>query len=71
MSILGVIIIVLVIPDNAKLCCNCQYFCEYFVYDERHQIFSICDAGRCTKVKTRLKCRVVYQKACEWFEQKK
>ncbi len=46
--------VVIMVSNEEKICCNCQYFCEYFVYNERHQIFSPCDAGRCTRVKTRL-----------------
>lgn len=59
---------VIIISNDKKVCCNCQYFSKYYVYNERHQVFSPCDTGRCTKVKTRLKCRIAYQKACEYFE---
>lgn len=61
---------VIIIPEDEKVCCNCQYFSKYYIYNEHHQIFNPCNTGRCTKIRTRLKHRIVYQKVCEDFEWK-
>ena len=68
--LLGVVIMVMIIEEDEKLCCNCQYFSKYYFYNEHHQIFTPCNTGSCTKVKTKLKHRTAYQKVCEDFKWK-
>lgn len=55
------------ISKEEKVCVNCKYFIQHYIYDERfHNDFLPCNAGHC--VKPRVKDRKPGRKACERFE---
>ncbi|MCI8628964.1 MAG: hypothetical protein HFE57_05600 [Firmicutes bacterium] len=57
----------LMISKEKKVCVNCKYFIQHYIYDKRfNNDFSPCNDGHC--VKPRLKNRKPKNKACEHFE---
>ncbi len=72
-SQLGVIIMTMVerllISEDEKVCCNCKYFWQHYIYNKHYECFQYCNAGHC--VKPRVKDRKPNHKACEHFEKKR
>ncbi len=56
------------VADYEKVCCNCRYFEQHYVYvlnQEKNKLF-LCNAGYCTKAHIRSKKAI--SKACERFK---
>ena len=59
----------LMITEEEKVCYNCKYFIQHYIYDKNNKKFSSCNNGHCVKLRT--KNKKPKNKACEHFEQKK
>lgn len=59
----------LLISEDEKVCCNCKYFWQHYIYNKHYECFQYCNAGHC--VKPRVKDRKPNHKACEHFEKKR
>ena len=58
----------ILVSKDEKVCCNCKYFWQHYVYSEFYKGYTTCNAGHC--VKPRNKNRKPEQKACEHFQKK-